>query len=248
MRALAVAVALLGAWQAYVVLGGIDRLLLPAPSDIARSLYVDRGLLWAQLRVTAFEVLLGIAAALVTGVACAVGIHLSTTLRRTTQPLLVASQALPIPIVAPVLVAWLGFDLAPKVAIVGLVCFFPVAVATVDGLRRADPELRKLMRTLGASRLQTLRRVEVPTALPSLVSGTRIAVAVAVIGAVLAEQAGASSGLGHLMLQAIPQFETARAFAAVVLLSALAILLFASLTAAERRLLPWAHPPKEPTP
>ena len=114
-------------------------------------------------------------------------------------------------------------------------------MTTLDGLAGVDPELRKLMRTLDASRMQAFRRVEAPSALPALFSGAKIAVAVAVIGAVLAEQAGSSEGLGHLILQAIPQFETARAYAAVAVLSAFAIALFGALALAERLLIPWAH-------
>jgi ABC-type nitrate/sulfonate/bicarbonate transport system permease component len=233
--------ALLGAWELYADLGGIDQFLLPAPSDVAASLWTDRGLLWDNFTVTAGEVLLGIAVSLAAGVALAVAIHLSRTLRRATYPLLVASQTIPIVIVAPLLVAWLGYDLAPKLAIVGLICFFPVVVTTLDGLAGVDPDLRKLMRTLDASRLQTLRHVEAPAALPALLSGAKIAVTVAVIGAVLAEQAGSSDGLGHLILQSIPQFETARSWAAVVVLAAFAIVLFGALALAERRLVPWAH-------
>jgi ABC-type nitrate/sulfonate/bicarbonate transport system permease component len=223
------------------LLGGFDQFLLPAPSDVASSLWTDRGLLWDNFTVTAGEVLLGIAVSLVAGVLLAVAIHLSRTLRRATYPLLVASQTIPIVIVAPLLVAWLGYDLGPKLAIVGLICFFPVVVTTLDGLAGVDPDLRKLMRTLDASRLQTLRHVEAPAALPALLSGAKIAVTIAVIGAVLAEQAGSSDGLGHLILQSIPQFETARSWAAVVVLAAFAIVLFGALALAERRLVPWAH-------
>jgi putative hydroxymethylpyrimidine transport system permease protein len=241
MGAALLVLALLGGWELYADLGGIDQFLLPAPSDVAASLWTDRGLLWDNFAVTAGEVLLGIAVSLVAGVLLAVAIHLSRTLRRATYPLLVASQTIPIVIVAPLLVAWLGYDLAPKLAIVGLICFFPVVVTTLDGLAGVDPDLRKLMRTLDASRLQTLRHVEAPAALPALLSGAKIAVTIAVIGAVLAEQAGSSDGLGHLILQSIPQFETARSWAAVVVLAAFAIVLFGALALAERRLVPWAH-------
>jgi NitT/TauT family transport system permease protein/putative hydroxymethylpyrimidine transport system permease protein len=241
MGAALLVLALLGGWELYADLGGIDQFLLPAPSDVAASLWIDRGLLWDNFTVTAGEVLLGIAVSLAAGVALAVAIHLSRTLRRATYPLLVASQTIPIVIVAPLLVAWLGYDLAPKLAIVGLICFFPVVVTTLDGLAGVDPDLRKLMRTLDASRLQILRHVEGPAALPALLSGAKIAVTVAVIGAVLAEQAGSSDGLGHLILQSIPQFETARSWAAVVVLAAFAIVLFGALALAERRLVPWAH-------
>jgi len=241
MRAALLALALVAGWELYAVLGGVDEFLLPAPSDVAAALWNDRGLLWDNFTVTAGEVLLGIAVSLAAGVALAVAIHFSRTLRRTTYPLLVASQTVPIVIVAPLLVAWLGYDLAPKLAIVGLICFFPVVVTTLDGLAAVDPDLRKLMRTLDASRAQTFRYVEGPAALPALLSGAKIAVTVAVIGAVLAEQAGSSDGLGHLILQSIPQFETARSWAAVVVLAAFAIALFGLLSLAERRLVPWAH-------
>ena len=241
MGAALLVLVLLAGWELYADLGGIDQFLLPAPSDVATSLWTDRGLLWDNFTVTAGEVLLGIAVSLAAGVALAVAIHLSRTLRRATYPLLVASQTIPIVIVAPLLVVWLGYDLAPKLAIVGLICFFPVVVTTLDGLAGVDPDLRKLMRTLDASRLQTLRHVEGPAALPALLSGAKIAVTVAVIGAVLAEQAGSSDGLGHLILQSIPQFETARSWAAVVVLATFAILLFGALALAERRLVPWAH-------
>lgn len=241
IRPVALALALLGGWEAYARLGGVDDFLLPAPTQVAEALWVDRGLLWNDFVVTAGEVLLGIGVALLAGIVCAIALHLSDVLRRTTYPLLIASQTIPIVIVAPLLVVWLGYDLAPKLAIIGLICFFPVTVTALDGLRGVDPDVRKLMRTLDASRWQTLRRVEAPAALPSLLSGAKIAVAVAVIGAVLAEQAGSSEGLGHLILQAIPQFETARAYAAVVVLSAFAVSLFGVLSLAERRLVPWAH-------
>lgn len=241
---------LLGGWELYARLGGIDDFILPAPSQIVAALYDDRALLWADFRVTAGEVLLGILVAVAAGLLFVVAIHFSATLRRALYPLLVASQTIPIVIIAPLLVAWFGFGLAPKLLIIALICFFPIVVATLDALRSVDPDLYKLMRTLGASRWQTFRRVEAPTALPGLFSGARIAVVVAVIGAVLAEQAGSNEGIGYLLVQAIPQLETARAYAAVVLLSAFSIGLFQLLSLIERRALPWAprSPRRDPTP
>jgi putative hydroxymethylpyrimidine transport system permease protein len=244
MAALAVIAALLGGWELYVDLGGVDDLVLAAPSQIAQSLWDDRSLLLSNLGVTAQEVGLGILVALTAGLLLAVAIHFSPVLRRALYPLLVGSQAVPIVILAPLLVYWVGFGVLPKLAIIALICFFPVVVTTTDGLAGVDPELRKLMTTLDASRWQTFRFTELPTALPAALSGARIAVAIAVIGAVLAEQSGSTSGLGHLMLQAIPSLETARAYAAVVLLAAFAVALFALLSVAERRLL--AHRPKGP--
>ena len=236
-------VALLGVWELYARTSGIDEFLLPAPTRIAEALVEDRALLWDNFLVTAAEVGLGIVVALVLGFALAVGLHFSRTARAAVFPLLVGSQAVPIVIIAPLLVAWWGFGIAPKLAIIALVCFFPVVVTTLDALGRVDPEQRKLLRTLDASRWQVFRWAEAPAALPAALSGAKIAVAVAVIGAVFAEYAGSSEGLGHLMLQAIPQLETARAYAAVVVLAAFAVALFTVLHLAERRIAPWAHSP-----
>jgi putative hydroxymethylpyrimidine transport system permease protein len=256
MMALLLVATLLGGWELYADLGGVDDFILPAPSQIATALWDDRSLLWSNLLVTAQEVGLGILVALVLGFLLAVALHFSGTLRRGVYPLLVASQAVPIVIVAPLLVAsqavpivivapllvvWFGFGIVPKLAIIALVCFFPVVVTTLDALRSVDPDQLKLMRTLDATRWQAFRWAEAPAALPAALSGAKIAVAVAVIGAVFAEYAGSSEGLGHLMLQAIPQLETARAYAAVVLLAAFAVLLFSALALAERRLVPWAR-------
>ena len=239
------AAGLLGVWEAYARLGPVDDFILPAPTEIGEALWRDRGLLADNLAVTAQEVGLGVLLALVLGFGLAVALHFSTTLRRGTYPLLVASQAVPIVIIAPLLVVWFGFGILPKLAIIALVCFFPVVVTTLDALAAVDPDQLKLLRTLDASRWQAFRFAEAPAALPAALSGAKIAVAVAVIGAVFAEYAGSSEGLGHLMLQAIPQLQTPRAYAAVVLLAAFAVALFSALALAERRLVPWAHRPPE---
>ncbi|MEA2288225.1 MAG: putative hydroxymethylpyrimidine transport system permease protein [Solirubrobacteraceae bacterium] len=232
--------ALVGGWELYARLGPVDDFILPGPSEIAAALWRDRSLLFDNLLVTAQEVGLGLLVALVLGFGLAVALHFSGTLRRGTYPLLVASQAVPIVIIAPLLVVWFGFGIVPKLAIIALVCFFPIVVTTLDALGSVDPDRIKLLRTLDASRWQAFRWAEAPAALPAALSGAKIAVAVAVIGAVFAEYSGSSEGLGHLMLQAIPQLETARAYAAVVLLAAFAVSLFSILALAERRLVPWA--------
>ncbi len=152
---------------------------------------------------------------------------------------MVASQTIPIVVVAPILVVWFGYGLGPKLAIVALICFFPITVNALDGLRSVDPEATRMMRSLDASRWQTFRRLEAPAALPQTFTGAKIAVAIAPIGAVFGEWAGSSSGLGHLMLQDNAQLQTARLFAAVVVLSAMAIALFGLIALAERRVVTW---------
>lgn len=246
MLTILIVIALLGGWQAYTALSGIDEFLLPAPTDVLSSLWDDRSLLWSNFTVTAREMAFGLAISLVLGVALALTLHLSRAARRGIYPLLIASQTIPIVLIAPLLVAWFGYGVTPKLFVVALVCFFPIVVPTLDGLRAVDDAKRKLLQTLGASRWQQLRFVDAPGALPSLFTGTRVAVAIAAIAAVLAEQAGSESGLGRLITQSIPQLETARAFAAVVVLSVFSLLLYAALGLAERRLLPWAHDPKGP--
>ena len=248
MIAAALVLALLAGWEAYTRLGGIDEIVLPAPTAVLTALYDDRVLLWDNFTVTAGEIGLGMLVALVLGLLCAIAIHFSAILRRALYPLLVGSQTIPIVLVAPLLVAWWGFGLGPKLAIVALVCFFPVVVPTLDALDRVDGDLRKLMRTLGASRWQTFRMVDAPAALPGVLTGAKLSVAIASIAAILAELAGSDSGLGNLMLKAIPNFETARAFAAVLILSVFSVVLFGLLALAERRLLPWAHQPRGTAP
>ncbi len=246
MLAAAIILVLLGAWELYARLGPVDDFILPAPDQVASSLWHDRGLLWDNLLVTGEEMLLGLLLALVAGAALALLLHRFVPVRKAVYPLLVGTQAIPIVTIAPLLAAWFGYGLLPKLVIVALVCFFPIVVTTLDGLRSVDPEQHKLMRTLHATPAQTLRWVELPTALPAALSGAKIAVAVGGIAAVFAEYAGSEDGLGHLLLQSIPQLETARAWAAVVVLAALAVFCFALLALAERRLAPWAHRPKDP--
>ncbi len=241
------ALALLGGWELYARAGGVDAFILPAPTAIADALRADRALLWDNFVVTAVEVAAGIAAAGVAAFALAVALHFNRTARGAVFPLLVGSQAVPVVIIAPLLVVWWGFGLAPKVAIVALVCFFPIVVTTLDALRRVDPDELKLLRTLDATRWQAFRWAEAPAALPAALSGAKVAVAVAVIGAVFAEYAGSSEGLGHLILQSLPQLEIARAWAAVVVLATFAVALFYALHLAERRIAPWAHRSGGPT-
>ena len=230
-------------WEVLADLLSIEPFLVPAPTEVAEALWEDRSLLAEDAWVTLREVVLGFLLALVAGVALAILIHLSETSRRALYPLLVASQTIPIVVLAPVLVVWFGFGIVPKLLIIALICFFPITVNAYDGLRSVDPELLKMMRTLGADRLQKLRRAELPWALPFIFSGAKIAVAVAVIGAVFGEWAGSDSGLGHLILVSSGELSTSLTFAAIAVLSAIAICLFALLALLERRVVTWKESP-----
>jgi len=237
--------ALVGAWQVAASTGALadllnlESFLVPSPAEVAEAAWSSRQLLVENGWVTLKEVLLGFMVAMVVGLGFAVVLHLSETARRAFYPLIVASQAVPIPAIAPILVVWLGFGIGPKLVIVALVAFFAITVNTFDGLRSVDPAAIKMMRTLDASRAQILKRVEGPTALPYVFSGAKIAVAVAVIGAVFGEWAGSSSGLGHQILYDNAQLQTARLFADVFVLTLMAMVLFGLLALVERRVVTW---------
>ena len=239
MPALLIVVALLGIWEVYVDAGGVDPLILPAPHAIAQSLVQDIDVLAPDLWTTTMEALLGLLLSVLFGGALALAMHLWRPVRRAFQPLVVGSQALPIVVLAPLLLLWLGFGLAPKLVVVALVCFFPITVNLFDGLRSADRDQLKLLRSLGASRWRTLSLLEFPSALPQAFTGLRIAAAVCVIGAVFGEWAGSEHGLGHFVLISQSGLETARTGAATVLLFALAIALYGLFAFAERRIVTW---------
>ena len=235
----AILAAAVGAWQFVASLPGVDRLILSSPAETARALSDDRSLLLDNAWVTLVEVLLGLGIAIAVGAAAAIGMHLVRPLRDAVYPLLVASQAIPIVVIAPLLVLAFDYGIGPKVTIVALLCFFPITVNLLDGLRSTEADLLKLMRSLGASRAQTLRKVELPACLPYLFSGLRVAATVSVIGAVFGEAAGAEEGLGRLVQLSVQQLETARTYAGVVLLTAIAVGLFALVTLIERVAVPW---------
>jgi NitT/TauT family transport system permease protein/putative hydroxymethylpyrimidine transport system permease protein len=234
-----VLVALVALWELIVEVGLVDPLLLPAPHAVARSLWEDRSVLLPDLATTTWEVLLGLAASLVLGIALAVVMHLRRPVDRALRPLVIGSQAVPIVVIAPLIVLVLGFGLAPKVLIVALVCFFPVTINVYDGLRDTDPDARKLLRALDATPWQSLRLLEAPSALPAAFTGAKVAAAVAVVGAVFGEWSGSDSGLGHLIVNANSELNAPAQFAATVLLIAEAVLLYAAFSALERRVVSW---------
>ena len=190
MTALLVVVVLLAGWEALVRLGGVDPLILPPPTDVLQALWDDRSLLAPDLWTTTYEVVLGLLAAVVAGAALGVAMHLSPAVRRALRPLVIGSQAVPVPVIAPLVILVLGFGLAPKVLLIALVCFFPITINLYDGLRGADPDARRLLRSLQATRWQSLALVEAPSALPAAFTGLKIAAAVAVIGAATPHHTG----------------------------------------------------------
>lgn len=226
-------------WELAVRLTDTPAWFLPAPSAVAAAFGEHWAILARHTGVTLQAVVVGFALAFVLAVVLAVPIASSTVVERTVYPLVVASQAIPIVALAPILLIWFGYGLTPKVIVVALICFFPIVVNLVDGLRSVDPDLIALLRGMGASRRDILRVVRLPAALPYLFSGTRIAAAVSVIGALIGEWVGSSAGLGYYMIRSAAQFFTARVFAAVLISALLGLALFALVVLLERWLLPW---------
>jgi len=228
-------------WQGIASLPGVDNLTLASPVETARALGDDSSLLLSNAWTTLEEVLLGLAVAVALGLGAAVLMHLFRPLRDAAYPLLIASQAIPIPVAAVLFVLAFDYGIGPKIAIVALICFFPVTVNVVDGLRSVDEQLLKLMRSMGASRVATLWKVELPSALPRLFSGLRVAATVSVIGAVFGEWAGADRGLGRLVLLGINQLQTPRVYAGIVILMVMSLAMFAAVTVIQRLVAPWSR-------
>ncbi|MFN8160809.1 MAG: ABC transporter permease [Solirubrobacterales bacterium] len=235
------AIAVLAAWQAYCVLGDVKESTLPTPTEIASALWSNRQLLLDNAKVTLKEIAVGYLAAIALGVGLAVLISSSRAIERAIYPWLVVSQMVPIPAIAPIIVIWTGFDLRPKVIVIALVSFFPIAVNTIDGLRAAEPELLDLLKTLRAGRWQRFRKAQLPASLPFVFSGLKVGAAFSVIGAVFAEWVGASEGLGYLILLLNNQTATTEMFAAIVVLALIGIGLFLLVSLIERLLLPWYY-------
>lgn len=229
------------AWHALTVIGGLGPTILPSPSDVLRAGWETRALLSDAIRVTMLETAIGLTVALVLGLSLAAAMDFSTKLREATYPILVASQAVQILAIAPLLIIWFGFGYAPKVIIVVLVCFFPLAVSTADGLSSTEPNLVALMRTMGANRGQIWRKARLPSAMPSFFSGLRIAVTYAVVAATIGEWVGGSGGLGLYMLRSKNAFATDQVFAAMLVTSLLSIGLFVGVWVLERMVVPWYH-------
>ena len=239
MRPVITALGLIAAWEALVWLTGLPTYILPPPSRVAVVLVQRFDLLVEQAAWTASEMLLGLALGLVLGAMLAVIFAASAAWRRWALPLVIVSQAIPVIAIAPLLVLWLGYGMASKVAMAALVIFFPVVSSLYDGLRRTDPGWLELARTMNAPPRAVLLQIRLPAALPAFASGVRIAAAVAPIGAVIGEWVGASAGLGFLMTQSLARGQTPLAFAALTILCLLGLALYTAADRFARRLVPW---------
>lgn len=232
---------LLAFWELYVRAGQISTQVLPAPTAIIQALVDNWNVIYDNTLQTLLETVLGMGIATLLGLLLAVMLDISSWLRRAIYPLLVTSQTIPIIALAPLLLIWIGFDIRPKLILVTLYCFFPIAVACADGLTSAEPELMNLLHSMRASRWQILTLVRLPGAMPAFFSGLRIAVTYSVTGAIFGEYVGAEKGLGIYMQRAANSFATVQVFAAILVTAVLSLLLFGLVSVIERLALPWYH-------
>jgi NitT/TauT family transport system permease protein len=231
-------IVLVGLWEAATVVFTVPRFILPAPSDIAEVL-VERKALPEHTYITLLETVEGFLLATAIGIPLAVLIVYSRLLERTIYPILLGLNAVPKIAIAPILVLWMGFGTGPKVVVVVLLAIFPIVISTATGLKATPPELMELIRSLRASELQIFLKVRFPAALPHVFVGLKVAIALAVVGAVIGEFVGADRGLGFIIVISGSNVDTPLAFAAMVLLSVMSIVLFYGLVGLERLLVRW---------
>ncbi|MEF2966319.1 ABC transporter permease [Paenibacillus sp. M1] len=227
-------------WQAATLLFDIDKWILPSPADIAKEAAAGAAGLWEHTLATLRLILLGFAIGTAVGLAVAFSLHYVPFLKSSLYPLLILSQNVPTIALAPLLMIWFGFGILPKIIVITLVCFFPVAVAAMDGLARTDRVMFDYMRMAGASKGQIFRKLEVPHALPSILSGVKIAATYSVMGAVIAEWVGADKGIGYYMMLQKSSFRTDKIFVAIAIIVALSLAMFALIALLEKWLVRYA--------
>ena len=226
-------------WDVLVKINDVPSWLLPSPSEIFKAMLDNARILTSHTITTLIEVILGFVIALFVGLFLSSAITLSSTIEKSFYPFIIASQTIPIIVIAPMLLVWVGYGLMPKIIVVALISFFPIVVNTVDGMKSIDIDLEKLFRTMGASNWDIFRKIRIPNSLPYMFSGLRVAISISVIGAVIGEWVGSSEGLGYLMIRSKPQFQTELVFAAIFILSIMGIILFFGIGLVEKLCIPW---------
>ncbi|WP_018933079.1 ABC transporter permease [Gracilibacillus lacisalsi] len=239
-----VIVSILIIWELSSRILAIPTWVLPAPTIIMQEAINGWSNYQHHILSTVFLTVSGFAIGVSVGLLIAIMLHLLPKIREALYPLLIMSQNIPIIVLAPLLVIWFGFGVTPKLLIITLVCFFPVAVSTIDGLRHTNPELIHYMKMAGATKKQIFTKLELPHAVPQMFSGLKISATYSVMGAVISEWLGANKGIGVYMTLASSSFRTDRVFVAILFIMILCLIFFAIIIAAEKIILKW-HPGKE---
>jgi NitT/TauT family transport system permease protein len=232
---------IIAAWQACVVAFKVPVVMMPPPGSVLDSLVANWKFLLIESWTTFLECIYGFALAVVVGILIAVMVTSSRTLNLMFYPILIATQSIPKVAIAPLVLVWFGTGIESKVAIAFIVAFFPMVVDTATGLRATPEDLLDLARSLKCTQMQIFWKIQLPAALPFILSGAKVAVVLVVIGAVIGEFVGSDSGLGNLVLSANAQVNLPLVWAALVFLSILGMMLYGSVVVAERILMPWAE-------
>jgi len=240
LPAFGLALAVVVFWELAVRLFKVPVFVIPAPSAILAALVDSRAALASASKATAVEVLFGFVLAAVVGIAVALVIVRFERFGKALYPLVVLFQTVPKVALAPIFILWFGYDLAPKVMLIVVIAFFPVAIDMLAGLQSVEPSFVALMQSVGASRSEILLRVRIPHSLPHLMAGLKVAITFSVIGAIVGEFAGASAGLGYVIQFASTQLETPLVFAALIVVSVLGLFFYYLVEFAERLLVPWS--------
>ena len=236
---IALLLAVLAVWGGAVKFFAIPDYLLPSPDKVLQRIVHDRALFWKHTLATLSVIVIGFLVSVVFGIILALAVVLNRTAERTLMPLIVGSQTIPKIAIAPLFVVWLGFGLEPKVAVTFLITFFPVVVATIAGLKSAETEMLDMVRSMGASSAQSMLKVQIPTALPQVFSGLKIAITSAVVGAIVAEFVGSDTGLGYLLLTSTATLDGSLVWSALLILVVIGVALFAIIAWLEKAVIPW---------
>lgn len=232
-------VALLLLWQLVCSLGLVPKFMLPSPVDVVKAFVGDFPLLLSHMGTTLTEAFWGLMIAISLAFLVSLGMENSRFLHQSIYPLLVLTQTIPTVAIAPLLVLWMGYDMAPKITLIVITCFFPVTVSLLNGYAAADPDAIRLMRAMGGSGRQIFRYIKFPSALPSFFAGLRVAASYSVVGAVISEWLGGFNGLGVYMTRVKKSYAFDKMFAVILLISIVSLLLMRGVSLLEKKVMPW---------
>ena len=226
-------------WEFVVRVLEVPKYVLPAPSGILNALYRSREVLLLHTKTTITEAVIGFAAAIVIALFLAGVMNRWKKFKKMFYPVIVISQTVPIIVLAPLIMIWLGFGIMPKISIVVLTCFFPIVISITEGLETVDEDIISMMRVMRASTWQIFTKVKLPAVLPAFFSGLKIAATYSIMGAVIAEWIGAQSGLGVYMTRAMHSFHTEELFADILIVVVLSICMFEIINYTGKKIMPW---------
>lgn len=228
-------------WQIVSTVGLVPSFMLPSPLTVGQALIKDAPLLADHAKVTILEAFLGLLSGVIIGFFCAVLMDHFETIYKALYPLIVITQTIPTVAIAPLLVLWLGYEMAPKIVLIILVTFFPITIGLLEGFRSADPDMIRLLRSMGATRIQIFCHIKLPGAMNQFFSSLRISVSYSIVGAVISEWLGGFSGLGVYMTRVKSAFAFDRMFAVIFLISAISLFLMWIVDVLQKKCMPWEN-------